>query len=333
MKNRERRLLASLSVLTLVTVIGAVGYMVIEGAAPGDAFFMTVITISTVGFSEVFPLSTSGRILTTGLIVAGVGTALYTAATALEIGLERFLGGYSKQRRMLRDIERLSDHIIVAGFGRVGTQTWKSLRNEDVSVCVIESNPDAAERARDAGAFVVEGDATRNDALDSAGIDRARALIACVREDSDNLVIVLSAKSRRRDLPVIARANELEAVDKLRLAGADRVVSPQLVGAHRLAALASEPRLDEFVDVILHGKLMELRIEGFEVGERSVLSGRLIRDSDIRELSGAQVLALESPGGDIIFNPGPDALIRPGHTLIAIGSSEQVEALRVIAHG
>jgi voltage-gated potassium channel len=331
--SRERRLLASVSVLALVTFSGAIGYMMIEGAAFGDALYMTVLTISTVGFEEVFPLSTAGRILTAGIIVAGVGAALYTAATALEIGLERFLGGEIRRRRMLRDIDRLEDHIIVCGFGRVGSQTWKALRGEDVPCCVIESDPDAAERARVSGALVIEGDATRNDVLEAAGIQRGRALIACVREDSDNLVIVLSAKNQRRSIPVIARANEIEAQEKLRLAGADRVVSPQMVGAHRLAALAAEPRLDEFVDVILHGKLLELRIEGFEVGERSVLSGIRLRDSDIRELSGAQVLALESPSGDIDFNPSPDQMIRPGHTLIAIGSSQQVERLRSIAHG
>lgn len=331
--SRERRLLASLAVLSVITLSGALGYMVIEGASFGDAFYMTVMTISTVGFEEVFPLSTAGRVLTTGLIVTGVGAALYTAATALEIGLERFLGGEIRRRRMLRDIDKLNDHIIVCGFGRVGSQTWRALRDEGVLCAVVEVDPEAAEAARDAGALVVEGDATRNDALEAAGVERARALIACVREDSDNLVIVLSAKNRRRDIPVIARANEIEAREKLRLAGADRVVSPQMVGAHRLAALAAEPRLDEFVDVILHGKLLELRIEGFEVAERSVLSGTLIRDSDIREMSGAQVLAIESPDGDIVFNPAPDQLIRPGHTLIAIGSSEQVERLRSIAGG
>ena len=329
----ERRLVASLTILTLITIGGSVGYMITEGVAFGDAFYMTVITVSTVGFQEVFPLEGASRILTTILIVLGVGTALYTAILALEMGLERFLGGEIRKRRMANDINRLTDHIIVCGFGRVGYQTWKALRGEEVPVCVVEREAHAAERARSSGALVVEGDATRNETLEAAGIERARALIACVREDSDNLVIVLSAKNQRRDIPVIARANEIEALEKLKLAGADRVVSPQLVGAHRLASLASEPRLDEFVDVILHGKLLELRIEGFEVGERSDLSGRLLRDSDIREMSGAQVLALETPGGDIVFNPPPDAMIRPGHTLIAIGSSEQVERLRSIAHG
>jgi voltage-gated potassium channel len=330
---RERRLLASLTILVLITFGGALGFVIIEGANLGDALYMTVLTISTVGFEEVFPLSTTGRLLATGIIVVGVGTALYTAGTALEIGLERFLGGEIRRRRMTRDIDSLTDHVIVAGFGRVGSHTWESLNNENIPSVVIESEPTAVDDAIGAGALVVEGDATRNEVLEAAGIERARALIACVREDSDNLVIVLSAKNRRRDLPVISRANEPQSRDKLRLAGADRVVSPPLVGAHRLAALAAEPRLDEFVDVILHGKLMELRIEGFEIGERSVLSGQLLSEADIRSMSGAQVLALEAPGGDIVLNPEPSTMIRPGHNLIAIGTSEQVERLRLIAQG
>ncbi len=330
---RERRLAASLTILILVTLGGALGFMVVEDVAFGDALYMTVLTISTVGFGEVFPLSTTGRLLTGGLIIVGIGAALYTAATAVEIGLERLLGGEIRRRRMTREIDRLENHVIVAGFGRVGSQTWEALRSENLPTAVIESDPEAVETARHAGALVIEGDATHNEVLDAAGISRSRALIACVREDSDNLVIVLSAKSRRGDLPVIARANEFEAQEKLRLAGADRVVSPQLVGAHRMAALAADPRLDEFVDVILHGKLVELRIEGFEVGAGSVLAGALLRDSDIRALSGAQLLALESPGGDIVFNPAPEAMIRPGHTIIAIGSSDQVERLRRVAQG
>jgi len=193
----------------LITIGGAIGYTIIEGAAFGDALYMTVLTISTVGFGEVFPLSSAGRILTTALIVVGVGTALYTAGTALEIALERFLGGDLRRRRMQREIDRLDQHIIVAGFGRVGSHTWEALRAENVPVVVVESGAAAVQAARDAGALVVEGDATRNEALEAAGIARARALIACVREDSDNLVIVLSAKSMRSDLLVISRASEV----------------------------------------------------------------------------------------------------------------------------
>ena len=330
---RERRLAASLAVLVLVTIGGAVGYRIIEGAPFGDALYMTVLTISTVGFQEVFPLSTAGRALTAGLIVVGVGAALYTAATALEIALERFIGGELRERRMNREIDRLHDHVIVCGFGRVGRNVWRALGEENISAVVIEADPDAVTIALDDGALIVQGDATHDQTLDAAGIERARALIACVRSDSDNLVIVLSAKSRRADLSVIARANEVEAREKLRLAGADRVVSPQLVGAHRMAALAAEPRLDEFVDVILHGRLMELRIEGIEVDPRSPLAGKSLRESAIREESGALVLAVETPGGDLQFNPDPELLLRSGCMIVAIGTSDQVEALRAHSSG
>ena len=254
--SRERRLLASLAILILVTFGGALGYVVIEGVSWNDALYMTVTTISTVGFGEVFPLSSAGRILTVGLIVVGVGAALYTAATALEITLERFLGGEVRRRRMNREIDRLQDHIIVCGFGRVGRNTWRALRGEDIATVVVEADPDSAESGVAAGALVVAGDATRNEVLEAAGIDR--------RSSPDRLRAQRQRQPRDRSVgkepsprpPRDRRATEFEAQEKLRLAGADRVVSPQLVGAHRLAALAAEPRLDEFVDVILHGRLI-----------------------------------------------------------------------------
>jgi voltage-gated potassium channel len=329
--SRERRLAASVALLTFLTLTGMVGYHLIEGASFGDGLYMTVLTISTVGFSEVFPLSAGGRIFTTFIIVVGVGTALYTAATALEMGIERFLGGEVRRRRMSREIDRLDGHVIVCGFGRVGRNTWLALREDEVPVVVIEASAAAAAAGVEMGALVVEGDATKNEALAEAGIDRARALIACVRNDNDNLVIVLSAKHRRRDLPVIARATELEAEQKLRLAGADRVVSPQLVGAQRLAALAAESRLEEFVDVMMHGRLVEFRIEEIEIPTRSRLAGATLRDSAIRSESGALVLGVENPGGELVFNPDPEVRIRGGAIVVAIGTADQIDRLRALA--
>lgn len=325
---RGRPLVLAILILVVVTSAGVIGYTLIENVSFLDALYMTVITISTVGFAEVFDLSDAGRFFTIALIVVGVGAALYTAATAVEIAFERLLGGDLTRRRMTREIEALDNHVIVCGFGRVGRNTWRALRDEGIATVVIEQGDKAAERAVSEGAHVVSGDATRDETLESAGIDRARALIACVQNDNDNLVIVLSAKHRRRDLSVIARATEIEAQEKLRLAGADRVVSPQLVGAHRLAALAAEPRLDEFVDVILHGKLVELRIEGFEIYESSRLAGVLLRDSDIRGRSGAMVLAIETAEGELQFNPDPDIRIEPGQMIIGIGTNAQIEAMQ-----
>jgi voltage-gated potassium channel len=327
--SRERRFLFAVAGLVLVTIGGTIGYLLVEEASFSDALYMTVITISTVGFSEVFPLSDAGRLLTVGVIILGVGAALYTAATGVEIGLERFLGGEVRRRRMNRQIDHLDSHVIVCGFGRVGANTWRALEDEGIPSVVVESTPSAAEEAQEAGALVLEGDATRYETLEDAGAARARAVIACVRNDNDNLVIVLTAKNRWPDLPVISRATELEAQEKLRLAGADRVVAPQLVGAHRLAALAAEPRLDEFVDVILHGRLVELRIEGCEIGRRSPVVGKRLRDSNLREDSGALVLAVETPSGELLFNPDPDIRLQSGQMVIAIGTSDQVEALRL----
>jgi voltage-gated potassium channel len=330
---RERRLLGAVGILAGLTVLGTLGYMAIESVAVLDALYMTVITISTVGFGEVIELSVAGQMLTVVIIVFGVGAALYTAATGLEIGLERFIGGEREQRRMTRKIESLQDHVILCGFGRVGRNTWKTLRDDHVDVVVVEQDPTLVEEARAAGALVLTGDATTDEALGAAGIDRARALIACVRTDADNLVIVLSARHRRRDLLVLARASEPAAEAKLRLAGVDRVVAPQKVGAERLAALAAQPTLDEFVDIFLHGKLVQLQIEEFAVPDTSPLVGIPLRDSRIREATGAMVVGIESPSGSLTFNPPPEMEIAPAHTLIGMGSQRQLDALRTLLGG
>jgi voltage-gated potassium channel len=162
-------------------------------------------------------------------------------------------------------------------------------------------------------------------------VDRARALVACVQSDADNLSIVLSARHRKPDLRIIARASESAVEPKLRLAGADRVVVPQQVGAQRLAALAGQPRLDEFVDIVLHGKLVELRIEEFTVGGEAALAGSTLRSSEIRSRSGALVLAVEDARGRLLFNPDPGSVFRPGQTFIGMGTEPQLERLRELA--
>ncbi len=328
--SREQRLLGAVGLLVIMTVLGSIGYMLIEGATFLDAIFMTIITISTVGFREVFQLSVAGQVLTVFIIIIGVGAALYTAATALEIGLERFLGGERERRRMAKAIARVDQHVILCGFGRVGRATWHALEAEGATTVVVERDVELAEEAHELGALVVTGDATSDAALTEANIESARALIACVRSDADNLVIVLSARHRRSDLLVLARASEAASIDKLQLAGADRVVAPQRVGAERLAQLAAQPRLDEYVDLILHGKLIQLQIEEFGVQPASALQGRALRDSRIREETGAMVVAIEEPSGQLTFNPPPEMRIEPGFTLLGMGSQEQLDALRAL---
>ncbi|MFQ5947925.1 MAG: potassium channel family protein [Acidimicrobiia bacterium] len=323
-----RRLQAAVAILTAILITGIAGYVLIEDMSILDALYMTLITISTVGYDEVTPLSDTGRYFTVVVIIAGVGTALYTAVTAVELGVERFLGGEGRRKRMANQVSALRDHVILCGFGRVGANAWRSLVEGGSDCVVIELDPDRAAHAADEGALVIEGDATRDEVLTEAGIDSAASLIASVRNDAENLVIVLSAKSRRPDLNVVARTTEIESESKLRLAGADRVVAPQVVGAQRLAALARQPELAEFLDLALHGDVIQFRIEEVKVAEEGDLAGQSLRESRIRERSGALVLAIEDEGGRLNLNPDPTVPFRPGQTIIGIGTTEQVENLR-----
>ncbi len=288
-----------------------------------DALYMVVITITTVGFGEVFELSEGGRIWTLGILAVGFGVALYTAAASIEYLID--LGENRRKRRMEKEIARLKDHVIVCGFGRVGRGTWTALQGRGTQVVVIESDSERVEAARNAGALVIRGDATHNDVLELVGIHYAQSVVACVADDSDNLVIALSVKALRPDLKVICRATEPESERKLRLAGADAVVAPQAVGAERLALMATKPELAQIFDVVVGGHPREFHVEELDVDEGSSIAGRTLRESRIRQDSGALVLALEEQKQSLNVNPGPDVRLNVGDRLVVVGTREQVE--------
>lgn len=246
------RLRGGLVGLGLIVVVGTAGYVVLEGADPFDSLFMVMITISTVGFAEQFPLSRAGQAFTIFLMVGGVGLGLYTAGAVIE---QAFVYGATRRRhRVIQRIKQMEDHVVLCGFGRVGRGTWESLRRRDRDVVVIESDPDRAEKASAMGVRVVEGDATDNTVLAQAGIEKAAALISCVTDDADNLVVVLSARSMVPGLHIVSRVSDTAWEPKLRMAGADRVVAPQAVGSERLAAMATEQTISDVFDVVVGGE-------------------------------------------------------------------------------
>jgi voltage-gated potassium channel len=329
--NVTSRLRAGLVGLLALLVTGTVGYIVIEGASPIDSFYMVAITITTVGFGEVFELSGGGRAWTVLIMVFGLGLFFYTAGAGIE---QLFVYGASRRRaRAIRVIEQMSDHVILCGFGRVGRGVLESLQRRDVDVVVVERDIEAVEQAELAGAVGVLGDATHNEVLLEAGIERARALVSCVTEDANNLVIVLSARSIRDDLHIVSRASESEWDDKLRLAGADRVVTPQKVGSERLAAMAVERSVAEMFDVVVGGRALEFAVEELKVSADSPVVGSTIRDSAIREQSGALILAVEDQRSGTMHAPSPDHLLRGHETVIVVGSHDQVEAAARILEG
>jgi voltage-gated potassium channel len=281
------------------------------------------ITVSTVGFGYEFPLSPLGQAWTLLIIVMGIGVALYTAIASFEYLID--LGEVRRRKKMERDISRLSGHVIVCGWGRVGRGVWATLRDRDVTVAIVEVNSDRAEAASEAGALVIRGDATHNDVLELAGVANAAALIACVTDDSDNLVIALSVKAINPNLRVICRATEMESERKLLLAGADGVVAPQAVGAERLAKMAVQPELAQIFDVVINGNAVEFRVEELDVAPDSAIAGKTIKESGIRQESGAQILAIEGANERVIVNPGADQRLVPGERLVVVGTKDQVD--------
>lgn len=321
-----QRLRRAAFVVLLVTLIGTVGYRLIEGAGWFDSFYMVVMTITTVGFAEVFPLSDPGRLWTVLLVVSGLGAVLYTASLGLELIVQSTsLSG--RRRRVQREIDRLSNHHILCGFGRIGESIWNDLVHGEEAVVVIENDEDRAAYALSLGALVIEANATSNAALVQAGVAAAASVIASVQSDSDNLVIALSAKAIRPDVHVIARASEAEAEEKLQLAGADRVVAPNRVGARRMAVMAMQRGFGDVIEFVMQGsRHFELRVERVSVG--GVLVGQTLKTAAIREAFGAMVVGIEESDSTVAFNPNPDSLLISGQSLIAIGTVEQLESLR-----
>lgn len=317
--------------VTGTIVLGTVGYVLVEGQDLLGGLYLTMIAISTAGFAEPEGgFSRAGQVLTIGLLFVGVGSVFYTGAVALEFIVEDVLGGAGRRRRERRRVVRMQDHYIICGFGQVGRDVWTQLPND--RTIVVDDDEDAVEIAQARGATVVHGDATHDDVLEAAGIHRAEALIACVKSDSDNVAIVLSARSLCPELRIIARATEAGSSRKLELAGANRIVAPQVVGAERLAALALRPDLTEFVDIATGEALVEFRIEEIQVPLNSPLVGRSIQTSRIRDESGVLVLAIKQPSGQVVVSPPADFEIIGGQTLVCIGTQDQLrEAIGFIA--
>ena len=333
--NLPRNLQAGLISLILVILVGTVGFMIVGDLSLGDAAYLTVVTITTLGFAFLAePLDGKEQLWLVIVLLAGMGAALYTLTAFVEYGFETAIGSdYRRRRRMVREIRSIADHVIVCGYGRVGSMAAARLRAANVPVVVIESRPIPLDEAIDDGLPVVEGDATRDEVLLEAGIERARSIIASVEGSSDNLVITLSAKAIRNDIPVTARAIDAETEKKLTLAGADAVVTPELVGGSRMAALATQPGLAEFIETVVHDSANEFRIKRFIVGDASEVIGKSLTELHLRRDSGAMVIGVTGEGEPMRINPDPAQPFRAGDAVYGIGTENQLDRLEVIIVG
>lgn len=317
----------ALGMLAAVTLFGTVGYLAF-GFTVVDAVYQTVTTITTVGFRELEEFDTGLQIFTIVLIVVGVSTVLYSFTLIAQVVVEGQLHEFVGRRRMDRQINQMHGHTIVCGWGRVGRAVAHDLAREGRSVVVVDQDP---ERVRDIEFSAVIGDATSDQVLRTAGIERAGALIAALDSDADNLFVTLSGRDLVPDLFIVARARADESIAKLQKAGADRVVNPQELGAARMASFVSSPNVAEFIDVVMHDRSLEFKMREFDVPAESPIAGRTLREANLREESGALVLALRSPDGSFTTNPTGDTMIQTGHVIIAVGTDADFDRLTAFA--
>jgi voltage-gated potassium channel len=312
-----------LGALALVLVGGTVGYLSF-GFDLLNAVYQTVITVTTVGFNSPHRLDTGSKVFTIVLILIGVGTALYTFSTVLEVLFEGPMRELVRSRKMEREIASTSGHVIVCGWGRVGREVAQFLTNAQRVVVVIDRDP---ERVRDVPYAWIQGDVTDDETLLRAGIERAATLVAALDTDADNLYLTVAAKSMRPELQIIARARSESSEPKLLRAGADRVVNPQQLGGDRMASFVTQPHVVDFVDIVMHDGTLEFRLEELVVSHTSSLSGRTIREAQLRDRTGALVLAIRRPEGGFVTNPSPEDVIESGDVLISVGTADQLKAL------
>jgi voltage-gated potassium channel len=328
-----RRLLFPVVVLVALLAAGTLGYQFVEGWGWFDALYMTVITITTVGFHEVHPVSAAGRVFTMALALGGVFTAFYAAAEFIRAVLTGEIRRVLGRQRMESRLEKLSGHFVVCGFGRMGRLVAEEFSSAGLPFVVVDRDAKVLEGFAIPHGIPLVGDATADDVLRRAGVERARALVTAAASDADNLFITMSARLISERLVIVARAEGEGAEVKLRRAGASRVVSPYTIGGHRVAQAVLRPNAMDFIELATRIGHSELQIEEVEVAPGSALVGRPIKASPVRSELGIIIVAIKKPGGKMAFNPAPDTELEAGDLLITLGHRQQLDRLEEMAGG
>jgi voltage-gated potassium channel len=287
---------------------------------------MSIITVFTVGFTEVQPLTQRGELFTIVLILLGLGGITYTFSAVTNYIVAGELRGLLRGHRMRRYIDSLSDHCVVCGYGEMGRQVCQELNRKGNSLVVVDIKDEAIEQAQDDGLLVLQGDAGLDSVLVQAGIERAKGLVVATDDDATNLLVVLSARGFRSDLPIVARANLEEVRDKLLRSGATGVLFPQGVAGRRMAQMLLHPEITDFLDVITHEESLELILENFTVSGGSGFENQSLKESRIRELTGASVVGLKRDGV-VIPSLKSTMVLRAGDTVFALGTRAQLDKL------
>jgi len=325
-----QRLGRAVLILLGILVFGTVGYHLIEGMALFDSFYMTVITISTVGFAEISPPTPLGRALTVVIIIAGISFGTYTIGTIVRIFVEGELKNYFGRRKVQKQISDLKNHYIICGYGRIGSIICDELAADNFEFVVIEQNPNAVEKVAEKNYLCIDMDATSEEALQQAGIMHARGLVTAVNSDANNVFITLTAKGLRPDIFVLARASDEGNEDKLMRAGATRVVSPYLIGGRRMGQILKRPTVADFIDITTTGNQLGLVMEEAQLNEGSNLVGKSLIDSSLRRDFGVIIVAIKKPSGAMIYNPQSTETLGTGDVIVVLGKHEDLIRMKKV---
>ncbi len=330
-----KKALTILSTLLLLVLISTTGIKLIEGWSWLDCLWHTVITISTVGYGEVHPLSVPGKIFTMAVIVVAFALFAYGASTVASMIFEGELRKIFTTKRMEKMVAKLKNHTIVCGLGRTGQAAVKELSREKIPFVVIEKNEERIEEAKEKypNLIYIHGDATQDETLIKAGVKSAANMIVATADDADNLFITLSAKNLNPRLRIVTRANREENVIKLKRAGATEVILPNVIGGLRMASLAIRPSVVSFLDIVTHHGEIDLRLEEVEVPKDSPFHGKLLKELDIPKKTGVIVIGIRREDGSFILNPTSTTMVLEGDKLIIIGTKEQAEKLKRMVKG
>lgn len=320
----------ALGMLFTIITIGVTGFMLIEGFSFTDAFFMTIITIATVGFREVHPLSPAGMYFTAFLIVFSFGIFAYAVSTFTRYVVDGAIGHYYKNRQVRTKIQRLKDHVIVCGYGRNGRQAVQELLDHNASIVIIERDDESMEHILENKKLLyIHGDATQDEVLGACRIDRAKALITTLPVDADNLFVVLTAREMNPSLKIITRASDEHSDKKLKRAGATNVIMPDRIGGQRMAKLVAQPDVVEFLEFLMLQSSENVALEEINCKRlHTYFEGKSIRELDIRNESGANIIGLKRSDNSFIINPLPEVLLTSQDKIFALGTKNQISRLK-----
>ncbi|MBU4318948.1 MAG: potassium channel protein [Proteobacteria bacterium] len=327
-----QQLKLSLLLFLAVIIIGTMGYMAIEGWNFIDAFYMAVITVTTVGFKEVHEISTPGRIFTVFFVFSGVGFSLYVAGAFVQFLVEGNIRSIMGRRRLDKNIDRLKDHYIICGYGRIGRVLCRNLiKRKPVGIVAIESDPSKIPELDEDKLLYIFGNASDESTLIKAGIQRAKALVAVLATDVDNVFLVLTARQLAPQIHIVARASYAGAESKLKAAGANSVESPYELGARSMAQRIIRPTVTNFLDLVAYShSRKDIQMEEIPVNKKSKLVNVMLKDSGIRQLFNLIIIAIKKPDGSMKFNPSFESIIHEGDTLIAVGEDDNLKKLEEI---